>query len=119
MGARRCSHFFNALRKSMCIAQTFARHKRTLHHHPPVAGLGATFNRSVWYLKGQAMSDEMRAFNNLRWYRATGDAPYSLIGLNGYGPNLNIARDPRYGRISELPGEDAFLSGTYVWACHN
>lgn len=64
------------------------------------------------------MSDEMRAFNNLRWYRATGDAPHSLIGLNGYGPNLNIARDPRYGRISELPGEDAFLSGTYVLAYH-
>ena len=37
-----------------------------------------------------------------------------MIGLNGYGPNLNIARDPRYGRISELPGEDPFLSGTYA-----
>jgi beta-glucosidase-like glycosyl hydrolase len=60
------------------------------------------------------MSEEMRAFNNLRWYRATQDAPYSLIGLNGYGPNLNIARDPRYGRISEVPGEDPFLTGTYA-----
>ena len=26
----------------------------------------------------------------------------------------NIARDPRYGRTSELPGEDAFLTGTYA-----
>ncbi len=71
------------------------------------------------------MGEEMRAFNNLNWcraslphtlvsdsasesnplslvrYRATGDKPKSLIGLNGYGPNLNIARDPRYGRTSE------------------
>lgn len=47
------------------------------------------------------MGEEMRAFNNLRWYRATGDAPNSLIGLNGYGPNMNIARDPRYGRTRQ------------------
>ena len=60
------------------------------------------------------MGDEIRAFNNLGWYRATGDAPNSLIGLNGYGPNINIARDPRFGRTSELPGEDPFLSGTYA-----
>ena len=33
---------------------------------------------------------------------------------SGYGPNLNIARDPRYGRTSELPGEDPFLTGTYA-----
>ena len=31
-------------------------------------------------------------------------------------PNLNIARDPRYGRTSELPGEDPFLSGQYAVA---
>ena len=47
------------------------------------------------------MGEEMRAFYNLRWYRATGDAPNSLIGLNGYGPNMNIARDPRYGRTRQ------------------
>ena len=62
------------------------------------------------------MGEEIRAFNNLNWYRATGDAPFSLIGLNGYGPNLNIARDPRYGRTSEVPGEDPFLTGSYAVA---
>jgi beta-glucosidase-like glycosyl hydrolase len=46
----------------------------------------------------------MRAFNNLNWYRGV-EAPYSLIGLTGYGPNINIERDPRFGRNSELPGE--------------
>lgn len=53
-----------------------------------------TLQGSLWKAKGQYMGDEIRAFNNLRWYRATGDSPHSLIGLNGYGPNLNIARDP-------------------------
>ena len=37
-----------------------------------------------------------------------------LQGLTGFGPNINIARDPRFGRISELPGEDPYLSGTYA-----
>ena len=85
-------------------------------NYPGPTGLGASFNRTLWSGKGHAMGEEMRAFNNLRWYRATGDAPHSLIGLNGYGPNLNIARDPRYGRTSELPGEDPFLSGQYAVA---
>ena len=108
-------------------------------NYPGPTGLGASFNRTLWSGKGHAMGEEMRAFNNLRWYRATGDASHSLIGLNGYGvnttacqrvfltrllflthavlqPNLNIARDPRYGRTSELPGEDPFLSGQYAVA---
>lgn len=55
----------------------------------------------------------MRALNNLNWYRSS-SAPYSFIGLSGFGPNINIARDPRFGRISELPGEDPFLTGSYA-----
>lgn len=74
---------------------------------------------------------EMRAFNNLNWYRSS--TPYSFIGLLGFGrlityflphcsdynmfylgPNINIVRDPRFGRNSELPSEDPFLSGSYL-----
>ena len=61
-------------------------------------------------MKGSVIGTEMRAFHNLAWHRGnTGN----LIGLTGFGPNLNIARDPRFGRISELPGEDPYHSGTY------
>jgi len=81
---------------------------------PGPTGLGASFNRSMWFAKGDAISSEMRAFNNLNWHRATGDAPKSLIGLTGFGPNINIVRDPRFGRNSELPSEDPFHSGTYA-----
>jgi len=77
-------------------------------------GLGASFNRTVWRLKGDVLSTEQRAFNNLNWRRAprpwaNGTQP---VGLNGFGPNINVLRDPRWGRGSEVPGEDPFLSGT-------
>jgi beta-glucosidase-like glycosyl hydrolase len=40
--------------------------------------------------------------------------PDDFIGLNGWGPNINIIRDPRFGRNSELPTEDPVLSGVYA-----
>jgi beta-glucosidase-like glycosyl hydrolase len=75
-------------------------------------GLAASFNRTVWEEKGRVISTEMRAFNNLHWPRGTG--PEDFIGLTGFGPNINIARDPRFGRTSELPGEDPYLNGHYA-----
>ena len=53
---------------------------------PGPTGLGASFNRTLWHVKGEVISTEMRAFNNLNWHRGTGDAPHSLIGLTGFGP---------------------------------
>lgn len=76
-------------------------------------GLGASFNKSSWRLKGSVLGTEMRAFNNIGGSRFQPDGK-NLIGLTGYGPNINIARDPRFGRTSELPGEDPVLSGTYA-----
>ena len=71
-------------------------------------GMGASFNRTSWYLKGGVLGSEMRAFHNLAWHRGN---PENKIGLTGFGPNINIARDPRFGRNSELPGEDPFHNG--------
>ena len=106
--------YMHLVEANTAIASHCLGPNKCAQNYPGPTGLGATFNRSLWYKKGEAMGDEMRAFNNLNWYRATGDAPKSLIGLNGYGPNLNIARDPRYGRTSELPGEDTYLTGQYA-----
>ena len=92
--------------------------------------MGASFNRSSWRAKGNVLGTEMRAFNNLAWNRAN---RANLIGVTGFGPNINIARnkfhcfpnnliclslvccagDPRFGRISELPSEDPIHSGAY------
>lgn len=107
-------HYMQLVETNTAVASTCLGPYKCSTNYPGPTGLGGTFNRTLWWAKGHAMGQEMRAFNNLNWYRATDDAPYSLIGLNGYGPNINIARDPRYGRTSELPGEDPFLSGTYA-----
>jgi hypothetical protein len=106
--------YMHLVETNTAVASRCLRPGKCSVNYPGPTGLGATFNKSLWYQKGHNMGIEIRAFNNLRWYRMTGDAPNSLIGLNGYGPNLNIARDPRYGRTSELPGEDPFLTGTYA-----
>ena len=76
---------------------------------PGPMGLGASFNRTSWHKKGEVLSYEMRAFNNAGWTRfSTGSDEY--IGITGYGPNINNQRDPRFGRSSELPGEDPPVS---------
>merc|ERR1719235_2683551 len=72
--------------------------------------MGATFNRTAWQLKGKVLSTEVRAFQNNGGKRGLGKP----TGLAAYGPNINIVRDPRFGRNSELPGEDPFLSGSYA-----
>ena len=79
-------------------------------------GLGAAFNTTMWRMKGELISDEFRAMNNIGWHRCGGDNPDPgmLIGLTGYGPNINIMRDPRWGRNSEVPSEDPFLAGEYA-----
>ena len=60
-------------------------------------GMAASFNRSSWFLKGDVVSTDLRVLNN----QGNND-----IGLTGFGPNINTVKDPRYGRNSELPGED-------------
>ena len=81
---------------------------------PGPLGLAASFNRSLWRDKGDVISTELRAFNNLHWFRYLGPKPDSPVGLTGFGPNINLYIDPRWGRDSEVPGEDPFLSGTYA-----
>ena len=88
---------------------------------PGPTGLGASFNRDLWTKKGEVMSTELRAFANARWYRGRryrrGQTQQPeekwFVGTSAFGPNLNIIRDPRYGRNSELPSEDPMLTGAY------
>ena len=71
---------------------------------PQVIGLGCTFNADLIHRIGVAISTEARAFHN------NGNA-----GLTYWAPNLNIYRDPRWGRGQETPGEDPYLSSVYVY----
>ena len=50
------------------------------------------------------MSTDLRAYNNLN---------QGETGLMGLGPNITMLKDPRYGKSSELAGEDPYLSGKH------
>jgi hypothetical protein len=54
--------------------------------------MGSSFNRTSWYLKGEVLGTELRALNNLGWGFAGGNVQ-DRVGISGYGPNINIARD--------------------------
>ena len=70
---------------------------------PHALGLGATFNRTLWTLVGETVSTEGRALFN-----------QGLIGLAMWAPDINLFRDPRWGRGQEVPGEDPYLTSEYV-----
>lgn len=78
--------------------------------------MAATWNRTAWRWKGRVMGVEQRAMMNIHTSRfAPGQAERHGIGFTAFGPNMNLQRDPRFGRSSELPGgEDPYLVGQYA-----
>ncbi|KAG6429211.1 hypothetical protein SASPL_107256 [Salvia splendens] len=70
---------------------------------PQVITTVASFNTSLWEQIGKVVSDEARAMYN------GGQA-----GLTYWSPNVNIFRDPRWGRGQETPGEDPVVAGKYA-----
>ena len=62
-----------------------------------------SFNRSLWRETGAAIGREARALMNA-------GAAYSTY----WAPVVNLAREPRWGRNVEVPGEDPYLSGEYA-----
>jgi beta-glucosidase len=79
---------------------------------PQAIGLAATWNDALLRQVGDAVSTEARAKYNLA---GAGDHP-RYHGLTIWSPNINIFRDPRWGRGQETYGEDPFLTGTLATA---
>ena len=76
---------------------------------PEPIGLGATFDAELIRKIGDIVSDEGRA----KFEKAREAENYSrYTGLTFWAPNVNIFRDPRWGRGMETYGEDPFLTGT-------
>ena len=69
--------YMHLVETNTAVASTLPWALKMLSKLPGSYWSGATFNRSLWKAKGSLMGDEIRAFNNLNWYRATGDAPHS------------------------------------------
>lgn len=74
---------------------------------PENVGLAATFDEDLVYRIGQAISDEAWAKYNIA-QRLENYSQYS--GVTFYAPNVNIFRDPRWGRGQETYGEDPYLT---------
>ncbi|XP_074347903.1 beta-xylosidase/alpha-L-arabinofuranosidase 2-like [Apium graveolens] len=70
---------------------------------PQVICTAASFNSSLFYTLGKVVSTEARAVYNV-----------GLSGLTFWSTNVNIFRDPRWGRGQETPGEDPLLTSRYA-----
>ena len=75
---------------------------------PAPIGLGATFDTDLLYRAGQVTSDEGRALHNVMLQEFKGKST-EAAGLNCFSPNVNLFRDPRWGRGQETYGEDPYL----------
>jgi beta-glucosidase len=74
---------------------------------PENVGLAATFDEDLVFRIGEAISDEAWAKYNIA-QRIENYGQYS--GITFYAPNVNIFRDPRWGRGQETYGEDPYLT---------
>ncbi|MDR0324580.1 MAG: glycoside hydrolase family 3 C-terminal domain-containing protein [Oscillospiraceae bacterium] len=74
---------------------------------PQAIGLAATFDPELIYEVATVISDEGRAKYNA--YQEEGDHDI-FKGLTFWSPNINIFRDPRWGRGHETYGEDPYLT---------
>jgi len=72
---------------------------------PMNLNLGATFNMTLISQLTGAIATEARAFSNA-----------GHTSVNFFTPNINIFRDPRWGRGQETIGEDFFLAEQYAYA---
>lgn len=74
---------------------------------PQAIGMAATFNDSLIREVASVISTEARAKFNLATQQ---NRRLQYMGLTFWSPNINIFRDPRWGRGQETYGEDPFLT---------
>ncbi|KAL0450091.1 UNVERIFIED_CONTAM: putative beta-D-xylosidase 6 [Sesamum latifolium] len=70
---------------------------------PQVIVTAAAFNRSLWAAVASAIAVEAKAMHSV-----------GQAGLTFWAPNINIFRDPRWGRGQETPGEDPMVASAYA-----
>lgn len=74
---------------------------------PEPIGMAASFNDELVYQIFNATSDEVRAKYNEA--QRNGEGNKRFLSLSVWTPNVNIFRDPRWGRGQETYGEDPYL----------
>jgi beta-glucosidase len=80
---------------------------------PQAIGMAATFDPALVHDMGVAISTEARVKYNQAGY----NKDHGIYeGLDFWSPNVNIFRDPRWGRGQETYGEDPWLTGQFAKA---
>jgi len=75
---------------------------------PQAIGMAATFDRDIMFRMADITSTEARA----KYHDFISKDKHGMYqGLTFWSPNINIFRDPRWGRGHETYGEDPYLSG--------
>ena len=75
---------------------------------PQAIGMAATWNTDLLHRAAVAISDEARAKHHASL--AEDGSVEQYYGLTFWTPNINIFRDPRWGRGQETYGEDPYLT---------
>lgn len=75
---------------------------------PQSIGMAASFDDNLVYNVFNAISDEFRA--KYHENRREGKENSKFMSLSVWTPNINIFRDPRWGRGQETYGEDPYLT---------
>jgi beta-glucosidase len=75
---------------------------------PQAIGLGATWDEDLLHNVSTAIADEARAKHSEFTKK---NKRFIYQGLTLWSPNINIFRDPRWGRGQETYGEDPYLTG--------
>lgn len=75
---------------------------------PQAIGLAAMWDEDEMLQVAEVISDEARAKHHAF---AARDKRFIYQGLTFWSPNINIFRDPRWGRGQETYGEDPYLTG--------
>jgi len=83
---------------------------------PQAIGLAATWDPDLLHTIATVISDEVRAKHHLALER---DLHGIYAGLTIWSPNVNIFRDPRWGRGQETYGEDPYLTARMAVAFVN
>ena len=74
---------------------------------PQAIGMAATWDFNLIHTEGETIATEARA----KYNQAQREGNHSIFfGLDFWSPNINIFRDPRWGRGQETLGEDPFLT---------
>ncbi len=75
---------------------------------PQVIGMAATWDTDLVHRMAEVISTEARA----KYHEAMREDRHEMFfGLTFWAPNVNIFRDPRWGRGQETYGEDPYLTG--------